>query len=200
MTKWEYASTVAASLAYLLALQQDAPGVVLFDHEVRHQSPTTSNRTLLSQAIEQIEATEPDRRTDVKVFLRQLAERWRKRGMVILISDLLADLNDVVEGLRRFRFDGHEVIVIQVLDRDELEFPFTDHTLFEGLEEVDLELLTDPQSLRQSYLEAVQGFVRAVRGACVDQRIDYVLMSTADPLDAALTGFLSRRMHMMKHA
>lgn len=200
LTKWEYASTVACSIAYLLTLQQDAPGMMLFDEEVRFQTPPRTSPSLLRKTIEQIERIEPGKSTRPTHVLRELAERFRQRGLILLISDLLTDINALIEGLRRFRYQGHEVIVMHVLDRDELEFPFTDHTLFEGLEDLDVELLTDPQSLRSSYLRAVNEFVSTVRRSCVDHQMDYVLLSTADPLDRALTGFLSRRMYVHRGA
>jgi len=84
------------------------------------------------------------------------------------------------------------------MDHDELEFPFADRTLFEGMEELDLEVLTDPQSLRTSYLEALDRFQSRIRGACLNHRIDYALISTADDVDATLTTFLATRMHRQR--
>jgi len=134
----------------------------------------------------------------VKVLFAHLAERIRRRGMVVIVSDLLTSPEDVIDGLRRFRYGGHEILVLQVLDHDEIHFPFPDNTLFEGMERPGQQLLTDPQSLRQSYRQALERFVTGIRGACVDYRIDYALISTRDPLDVALSAFLAQRMRTMK--
>jgi uncharacterized protein (DUF58 family) len=142
-----------------------------------------------------IERTEPNAKTDTKALFHYLADQLPRRSMVVIISDLLTDVDELITGLQRFRFGRHDVLVLHVLDHDELEFPFTDRTLFEGLENVDLELLTDPQSLRSAYLERVQAFISKVRGLCLNNRVEYALISTADPLDVALTRFLANRMH-----
>lgn len=118
--------------------------------------------------------------------------------MIVIISDLLTDIDDIISGLQRFRFDSHDVVVLHVLDHDELEFPFPDRTLFEGMEETDLEVLTDPQSLRSSYLDALQTFIRRIRAACLNAQIDYALVSTADSVDVALTRFLAARMRQQR--
>jgi uncharacterized protein (DUF58 family) len=198
MTKWDYAATLAASLAHLLIYQQDGVGLTLFDHEVRQQLPVSTSRAALRTMAEVIEAHSPNDTTDVRTLFHELAGRVPKRGMVVVLSDLLTDVDDVVRGLQRLRFDQHDVLVLHVLDHDELEFPFADRTRFEGLEQVDLNVLTDPQSLRGSYLEALAAYLRRVRAVCLNLRVDYALMSTAESLDVALSTFLATRMHRQR--
>lgn len=198
MTKWDYAATLAASLAHLLIYQQDAVSLTLFDSDLRKQIPASTSRASLHTLGAVIEANAPEDKTDLQTLFQHLSSRIPRRGMVVILSDLFADTDDIVRGLQRFRYDQHDVLVLHVLDHDELEFPFADRTLFEGLEDVDLEVLTDPQSLRSSYLEALQAFIRRVRGACLDHRIDYALISTADNIDVALTTFLATRMHRQR--
>ncbi len=198
MTKWDYAATLAASLAHLLIYQQDAVSLTLFDSDLRTQIPASTSRASLHALGALIEANAPKDKTDLQTLFQHLSSRIPRRGMVVVLSDLFADADDIVRGLQRFRYDQHDVLVLHVLDHDELEFPFADRTLFEGLEDVDLEVLTDPQSLRSSYLEALQAFIRKVRGACLDHRIDYALISTADNVDVALTTFLATRMHRQR--
>ncbi len=198
MTKWDYAATLAACLAHVSHRQQDGVGLTLFDREIRRQLPVSTSRAGLIGLVQCLEDTAPDEATDTKIVFQHLAEQMPRRGLVVLISDLLTDFNDIVNGLQRFRFSQHDVLVMHVLDRDELEFPFTDQTLFEGMEDLDVEIRTDPQSLRRSYIEAVQGFVSRIRGTCLDHGIDYALLSTADPLDVALTRFLANRMHRQR--
>jgi len=197
MNKYDYAATLAASLVYLLMHQQDACGLVLFDHRIREQIAPTSTTAHLRSMIDLIEHNPPDHTTDVKVLFGQLAEQVRQRGLVVLISDLLTDVDSLIAGLQRLRYTRHDVIVLHVMDHDEIEFPFPDNTLFEGLEAPDIQLLTDPQSLRASYLQIVQDFIRKVRSACMDSRIDYALLSTHDPLDAGLAVYLAGRMHRL---
>ncbi|HEY3245593.1 MAG TPA: DUF58 domain-containing protein [Phycisphaerae bacterium] len=198
MTKWEYGATVAASLAHLLVYQQDGAGLMLFDSEVRDHLPVSANRASLASLAAVIERNAPERRTELKTLLPHIAERIPHRSLVVLISDLLTDVNDVLAGLQRFRFGRHDVLVLHVLDHDELEFPFSDRTLFEGMEQVGVEVMTDPQSLRRAYLEAVQGFISKIRSACLNHKVDYALLSTADPLDIALTRYLANRMHRLR--
>lgn len=198
MTKWDYAATLAASLAHLLVYQQDGVGLTLFDSEVRQQLPVSTNRASLHTLAELIESYTPKDKTDLKALFRKLSSRIPRRGMVVILSDLLTDTDDIIRGLQRFRYDQHDVLVLHVLDHDELEFPFTDRTLFEGLEDLDLEVLTDPQSLRSSYLDALHAFIRKMRGACLNHKIDYALISTAQRVDVALTTFLATRMRRQR--
>jgi len=198
MTKWDYAATLAASLAHLLIYQQDAVGLTLFDAGIRRQLPVSGSRAALHDLAATIEACRPDDRTDAKALFEQLAGHLPRRGLVVILSDLLTDLDDVIGGLSRLRYGGHDVIVLHVLDHDELEFPFADRTLFEAMEEANLEVLTDPQSLRNSYLEALHRFVQRIQSACLDRKIDYTLISTAESLDVALSTFLATRMHRQR--
>jgi uncharacterized protein (DUF58 family) len=197
MTKFDYSCTIAASLIYMVMHQQDACGLLMFDHAIREQVPPTSHTAQLRGMMELIERHPPDSTTEVKMLFTELAERLKKRSLVIVISDLLTNVDDLILGLQRLRYTRHDVIVLHVMDHDELEFPFTDNSMFKGLETPGQELLTDPQSLRASYLEIVQSFISRVRAACVDHKIDYRLISTREPLDAALSAFLAARMHAM---
>ncbi|RJP34414.1 MAG: DUF58 domain-containing protein [Phycisphaerales bacterium] len=198
MTKWDYAATLAASLAHLSMRQQDAAGLLLFDEAIRQQIPPSTKVASLRGFAQLIESSAPDGRSDVRVPLLRLAERVPRRGVVVILSDLLLPLDAFVAGIERLRFDGHDVLVMHVLDHDELEFPFIDRTLFEGMEGVDVEILTDPQALRSSYLESLRAYLSKVRAACLNHRVDYALISTADALDVALTRFLANRMHRIR--
>lgn len=197
MTKYDYACTLAASLVYLLMHQQDACGLVMFDRDVRERIPPTSSTAQLRSIIEVIERNAPDDTTDVKMLFTKMAEQFKQRGLVVLISDLLTDVDEVIEGLQRLRYTRHDVIVFHILDHDEVEFPFEDNTQFEGLEAPEVNIFTDPQNLRESYLEIVHEFIRKVRTTCMNHRIDYKLLTTRDPLDAGLATFLATRMHQV---
>lgn len=195
-TKLEYSCGLAASLAYLLVHQQDAAGLITFDRQIRAQMSASTGRSHLNNLAKLLEDTQPAEVTDVKILFHRLAEGLRKRTMIVLISDLLADAADVVSGLEHISHSGHELIVFHVLDDDEWNMPFVENALFEGLEDSQ-RLLADPQSLRTSYLAVVERFVARVKGACIKHRADYVPVNTRDPLVAVLSGYLARRAGIM---
>lgn len=191
-SKFDYAATAAASLAYLLQQQQDAVGLVTFDRQVRKNLPPSSHPNHLKLMLHELEQTEPDQATDVAQVFPQLAQQIGRRGMVVLFSDLFLDLPTLAESLKQFRIRKHEVIVFHVLHADELTFPFQENTLFRGLE-ASVQLHAEPRSLRRSYLEAVEQFLAHVRKMCATAGVDYVLMNTQEPLDAVLGSYLSFR-------
>ncbi len=197
MSKWDYAATLAASLAFLQSKQQDAVGLALFDREIRQQLSSAATPRQLSNMIAVIEAHQPTGETDVSKVFRYLADHIKRRSMVVVISDFLTDLDEVIAGLQRLRHTRHEVMVMHVLDHDELTFPFVDQTMFEGIE-VARECLTDPQALRRSYIEQVENFIHRLRSFAVNNRMDYAMLSTNEPLDVALSTFLARRAHSIR--
>ena len=191
-SKFDYAATAAASLAYLLQQQQDAVGLATFSTQVEQNLPPSSHPSHLKLLLHELQKTSPDNQTDVSEVFPTLARQVRRRGIVVLISDLLADLDALNEALQQFRLRNHEVIVWHVMHDDELTFPFRDNTLFRGLE-VDRELHAEPRALRRSYLEVLDQFLGRIRKLCAGSGIDYVLMNTKDPLDAALASYLTFR-------
>ncbi len=195
LTKAEYGSTVAVSLAHLLLRQQDGVGVVAFDDGVRAKTPIRSQRNHLAAIIRALETSQPANKTNMFEVLRETAETYPRRGMMILISDLLSDVEGTLKGLRLLRQRGHDVMVIHVMDDDELDFPFNGPTRFEGLESPD-HLNCNPRALREGYLEALEEFLENVRRGCARHTIDYALVRTSDPLDAALAKYLSNRLGM----
>jgi uncharacterized protein (DUF58 family) len=195
MSKYEYAGTVAVSLAYLILRQQDAVGCVSFDEAVRGQVPLRSHRQHLEAIIQALDSREPADKTDLFPILRRVAETYPRRGLMVLISDLLTDREGLFRGLRLLRQRGHDVLLFHVMDDDELDFPFNGPTRFEGLE-LPERLTCNPRALRDGYLQALQGFLDEVRRGCARNNVDYALLRTSDPLDAALAAFLSNRMGM----
>jgi uncharacterized protein (DUF58 family) len=191
-SKFDYAATAAASLAYLLREQQDAVGLVTFNTKVEKHLPPSSHPSHLKLLLHELEQTTPDDKTDLADVFPKLAAQIQRRGLVVLVSDLFLDLNTLKRTLEQFRLRRHEVIVFHVMHDDELTFPFQDNTLFRGLEEA-VQLHTEPRALRRSYLEAVDRFLAEVRKICAGQGIDHLLLNTKDPLDAALAAYLSFR-------
>lgn len=192
LNKYEYACTLAASLAYLLLRQQDAVGCVAFDDSIRAAVPLRTRRNHLSAVIQSLDVNRPQKKTDLGRVLSEAAETYPRRGMMILISDLLADREEIFRGLRQLRAQGHDVLVFHVMDDDELEFPFTGSTRFEGMEQLG-HIICNPRALRQGYLAALSEHMDEVRSACAQGGIDYALLPTSRPLDAALAAFLCNR-------
>lgn len=192
LSKLEYAQSVVASLAWLILQQQDAVGVATFDNKVNTLVRPSSSASHLKQILHVIDAVVPDQKTAIGPTLHDLAERLRKRGIVLILSDFFDDVTSILAGLKHFRYRRHEVIVFHVLDPDELEFPFRRPTLFKGLEDLP-QVLTDPRTLRKAYLNEFTRFLHKVQGGCRRHQIDYVLLRTDQSLETALTSYLARR-------
>jgi len=191
-SKFDYGATLAASLLYLLHQQQDAVGLVTFNTAVDRNLAPKTHPSHLKRIFAELEDVTPDKKTDVgEVFLR-LAGQIRRRGMVALVSDLLVDPHTFAQALDQLRLRRHEVIVFHVLDEDELNFPFQDNTLFRGLE-VDAQLHAEPRALRRSYLQVLQSYLDTIRRLCAAANVDYLLVNTSEPLDAALARYLAFR-------
>ncbi|MGE0481986.1 MAG: DUF58 domain-containing protein [Phycisphaerae bacterium] len=192
LNKFDYAATLAACFAYLLIHQNDAAGLITFDSQVRSRLHCTTGRGHLLDLLAVLAETRPAGQTDVKILFHRLAEELQHRSTVVLLSDLLTDVDDLLGGIEHICLAGHELVVFHVLDRDEWSFPFAENVFFEGLED-DVKLLADPQSLRASYLNAVQRFTTRVRAVCLKHGADYVPVNTHDPLSGVLSGFLAKR-------
>lgn len=199
LTKYEYACTLAVSLAYLLLRQQDAVGCIAFDESARAVVPLRTKRNHLQSLIAALDVSEPKQKTDIQRILRQVAESYPRRGVVMLFSDLLTHRPSLFKGLQLLRQRGHDVMVFHVMDDDELDFPFNGPTRFEGLE-VPEHITCNPRALREGYLTALGAFLEEVRRGCTRHTIDYKLVRTSDPLDAALAAFLSYRLRLQYRA
>ncbi|MBN2473021.1 MAG: DUF58 domain-containing protein [Pirellulales bacterium] len=195
MSKYEYGCTLAASLAYLVLRQQDAVGCVAFDETTRITVPLRTKRNHLDSIIQAMEISGPKNKTDLYPILRNVAETYPRRGLMVLVSDLLADRLSLFKGLKLLRSRGHDVLVFHVMDDDELDFPFSGPTRFEGLE-LPEHLRCNPRALREGYLMALGAYLEEVRRGCVRHRADYALIRTSEPLDAALAAYLSSRLGM----
>lgn len=192
VSKFDYGATLAASLAYLMLRQQDAVGLVTFSDRLDRMIPPRAIRGYLFAILKELEEAKPDGPTRGGLMLQELASSLSRRGLIVVISDLLDEPEEVLKGLRQLRSRGHEVIVFHILDRDELEFPFEDPTLFRDLES-ELKLLTDPQSIRSTYLGVLRSLIETYKKTCASQRIDYSLFHTSVGLDRALTSYLAWR-------
>jgi uncharacterized protein (DUF58 family) len=193
MNKYEYGCTVAVSLAYLLLRQQDAVGCVAFDDAARMTVPLRTKRNHLTSIVQALDVSNPRNRTNLYQVLRNVAESYPRRGLMVLVSDLLVDRPGLFRGLRLLRSRGHDVMIFHILDDDELDFPFNGPTRFEGLE-LPEQLRCNPRALREGYLAALGTYLEEVRRGCSGHNVDYALLRTSQPLDAALAAFLSKRL------
>lgn len=193
LSKLEYAQCFAAALSYLTLHQQDSVGLVTFDQEIRTLLRPSGNPSHLKQLLHVMEDVRAERKTNTGPIFHDLAERLKKRGIVVILSDLFDDVPAMLAGLQHFRHCRHEVVVFQVLDPAELDFPFEQATLFKGLESWP-DILSNPRALRKAYLDEFTAFTRQVQQGCRAQRADYVMLRTDQPLDVALSSYLSSRL------
>ncbi|MEZ6070961.1 MAG: DUF58 domain-containing protein [Pirellulales bacterium] len=194
LNKFDYACSLAASVAYLSLHQHDSVACTVFDEEVRASLPHRSRFAQLHEIIKAFDVAEPAGKTDMHRILRETAETLPRRGLVVLFSDLLAEREGFFRGIRLLRQRGHDVLVFQILDDDELDFPFTGPVRFDAAESTN-HLTCNPRLLKEGYLEALQTFLEEVCRGCAQNRADYQLIRTSDPLDMALTTMLASRAH-----
>ena len=191
-SKFEYACWGAAAIAWLITQQQDTCGLVLFDEGIRTVMPAASNKTHLMNLIGELERAEPAGGTGIARALGEAGEAVRRRGLVVMFSDLMDDSAEILKGIKQVRNRGHEVLLFHILARDEVDFPFDRLTRFEGME-VEQELTADPVSLRTAYLEEVKQFRRRLRRVCLANRIDLVETDTSQSLGVVLSAYLAKR-------
>ncbi len=192
LSKLEYATAVGASLAYLALQQQDSVGLAAFDEQITQFIRPSNNPGHWRVLTHEMETAAGPRKTSLRGVMEDLAERLNRRALIILLSDLFDDPEEIIRGLKHLHYRRHEVVVFQVMDHAELEFPFRDLTLFDGLE-AGGELLVEPRGLRRRYLEEVRRFTDQIKAACRQMRMDYELADTSHPLDEVLTTFLAVR-------
>jgi len=194
-TKLEYAGMLAASLTYLLVRQQDAVGLCVFDDTVRRLIPHRSVRKQLFQILQTLEGIEPGAKTSISPALHEMAERMNRRGLVVLISDLMDDPEKVLMGLKHFRHRQHEVIVFHVLDPRELDVDYKEEVEFEDMETGE-KLRVEPAFLREQFRRDVRAWIDKLERGCRNHQIDYHLLRTDTSFDVALTAFLGKRARM----
>ncbi|GAB6165982.1 DUF58 domain-containing protein [Thermostilla marina] len=199
LNKYEYACTLASSLAYLLLRQQDAVGLLAIDESVRASVPVRSKRSQLEMITQALDVSVPAQKTEIYQNLIAAVDHMPGRGLVVLVSDLLIPREGLFRGLQGLRAKGHDVVVFHVLDDDELEFRLSGPTRFESLE-TDEVVPCDARSLREGYLQELRKYLEEVRRGCARGGVDYTLVRTGEPLDAALAAFLSYRMSAIRRS
>jgi uncharacterized protein (DUF58 family) len=192
LTKFEYGACLAAALGYLMNRQRDAVGLTAFDEDIVQMLPASARPGHLRALLIALQRLVPGRETNLARPLHLLADSLSKRGMVVLISDLLDDPDSVIRGLRHFQYRGTDVIVFHVLDPDEIDFPFERATRFEDLETRD-EVMAVPAIVRDHYVREMGALIDRYRRELGAAGIDYHLLRTSEPLELALLAYLSGR-------
>jgi uncharacterized protein (DUF58 family) len=191
VSKFEYAAVLAASLAFLLANQQDLVGLTVFDEDITLELPAGNGPSHLDQIFRKLEEVKPGRETNVAGTLHHLAGKMPRRGLVILISDLLDDPERIMPALQHLRHARHQLIVLQVLDRAEVELPFGRPVMFEDME-TKARLQLDPKAIREEYRREMGAFLEDLKKRCGQNRMDYVLAFTDVPWEAQVREVLRR--------
>jgi len=197
VSKLEYGGFIVACLGYLILKQTDAVALGVFDRDLRTYLPPSARLEHIHRMLAALEDARPQRKTDLAAILHRFAETLERRGIVILISDLFDDIDRVTRGLEHLRFTRQEVIVFHLLDPAEVAFPFGGVMRFKGLEETG-DVLVEPRRIRDAYLAELNRFLTRLRRACEHLAIDYIQVNTAQPIDVVLTGFLTKRMAMLR--
>lgn len=195
ISKFQYASYLAAALAYLMIKQQDAVGLTLYDNEIRSYLPSRSKRSYIQEILKTLEYTEPSGETGTAAALNVLAERIARRGLIIILSDFFDELESIITALKHFRHKGHEVIIMQILDPRERDFNFGWDATFKDLETGE-EMVTQPYQIRKSYADAMKNYCETLKRECLQRGIEYVLLDVSQPFDTALREYLGKRTKM----
>ncbi len=195
MSKLQYASYLTAALAELMIQQRDAVGLTIYDERVRTYMPPHSTKSYLKELLKQLDALEAGNKTGTSDSLHTIAERIKRRGLVIIISDLFDKPDEVMGALRHFCHKKNEVIVMQVLDPLERSFAFGRDALFKDMETAE-ELMTQPWHIQRAYQESMKDFLNRYKKECRENNIDYVLLDTTTPFDVALFEYLHKRQRL----
>jgi uncharacterized protein (DUF58 family) len=192
VSKYDLAATAAASLGYLVVQQTDSVGLATFDSQVRQFVRPASQATHLKEVCRLLVGGASDEKSRIGDVLHDAADRFTRRGVVAVFSDLFDEPAEVLAGLKHLKYRRHDVVVFHVLDAAEIEFPFRQATLFHGLEQLP-DLLTDPVGVREGYLAELNAFRKELQSGCRLHHIDYVELRTDKDLGLALAEYLVRR-------
>ena len=192
LSKIDYAKIAAASLAFLILDQQDMVSIMSFSESLKVAVEPTGRMAAFYDMCEKLLAFSPSGEGPLAPALHSAADLIKRRGVVVVISDFLSPIDDTMKGLEHLRFQGHEVLALQVLDRDETAFPFAGTVVFEGLEGGG-KVFTDAARIRKTYASELEAFLTKLRAGCVRSQVDYLLAETSEPMDKVLSGYLLAR-------
>jgi uncharacterized protein (DUF58 family) len=196
ISKLEYAKYLGASLAYMLIKQKDSVGIATFDRKIEEIIPPSARRTNFMMILRTIEQATAGGETNLHDVLFQLAQKIKRRGLVIVLSDMLDDPGHLLKALRSFRYRKHEVIVFQILDKDEMDFPFEESAIFSDLETYS-EMVITPGLMRSRYQKRFKEFIDFCHRNLLESHIDHTVLDTATPYDKALFAYLQKRARLI---
>ncbi len=192
ITKLEYASILAASLSYLMITQQDSVGLSLYSNKIESYFPPKSTRVYLQTLLKAIDNIKPSNKTETAYCLNSIAEKIKKRGIVIIISDFFDDIEPILTALKHFKYKKNEVLVFQILDPIEKDFAFNNDAIFVD-KETQEEITTQPYQIQKSYQLAMKGFLDKLKSECLNNKIEYNQIDTSTPFDKALFAYFKKR-------
>ena len=192
LSKFEYSKSLAASLAYLMIKQQDAVGLSTFDNKINLTIPTKTKPSHFNLIAQTLHNAKTGNTTKVSNVLHVLAQSIKKRGLIILISDLVDSHEDIMNGLKHFRYKGHEVIVFHILDPREIDLNFNESVKFIDLES-DESITTDPRQVKAAYQKEIKDLIASYKNQCRKNKIDFINISTSDSLENSLINYLIKR-------
>lgn len=195
LTKLEYAITLAASFCYLLIKQQDAVGLTIFSDKIHSYLPPKSNRVYLKTLLTSLTKINAHGKTETSLCLNNAAEKIKKRGLTIIISDLFDNPDSILSALKQIRYKKNEVIVFQILDPIEKNFGFDRDAIFVDLE-TEEQLTTQPHQIQKAYRDAMNEYLAKLKSDCLNYGIEYNLIETEQPFDKALLNYFSKRSKM----
>ena len=192
ISKLDYASTLAAALSYLMIKQQDAAGLTLYSNRIVQHLPPKAARPYLQQILKTLSLANPSDTTNTATCLNSVAEKIKRKGLVIIISDLFDDVSSIISALKHFSYNKNEVIVFQILDPMERSFAFGRDAIFRDME-TEEEMTTQPFQIQKAYKLAMEEFINTIKRECLNSNIDYNLIDTSAPFDKALLSYIQKR-------
>ncbi len=196
-TKYDHATAIAASLSYMAIQQQDSVGLAIFDQALSRYFKPSNSPGQWKVVVNELQQIPRWNKTNTGKILDQIAEKLNHRSLIVILSDFFDDIGSIQQGLRHLRYKKHELMVFQILDPMEVNFPFEDVTLFKGLEGLG-DLLTEPRALREGYMKQLNDFTEQMKKMCRGMHIDFQRMNSGDSLDVALSNFLANRAASIK--
>jgi len=192
ISKLNYSMILAAALSYLMIKQQDAVGLALYSEKIDKLLPPKSSRTYLQEILRQLSTVVAGEKTNTASSLGEIAEKIKRRGLVIIISDFFDDIDSVIKSLKKFSFMKNEVIIFQILDPMEKSFGFGKDAIFRDMETQE-EITTQPYQIQKAYQQAMNEFTNKIKRECLNSNFDYNLIETSTPFDKALFSYIQKR-------
>ena len=192
ISKFEYAKITAAALSYLMIQQRDALGLCIFDSKIQKKISPKSNKAHLNTILSIMEKIKIGNDTNIAPVLNFAADKIKKRGLIIILSDLLDEPKKIIESLKHFKYNNNEVLVFHILDQQEIKLDYNEHTIFEDLETKE-QISTEPWHIQKSYALEIKNFIDYYKRECLINKISYNLVTTNKQVDYILREFLNKR-------